>query len=873
MAQHEQNTDPDGTTSDRSMLNDAALNDSRTSGRPVIHMVGNAHLDPAWMWQWGEGMEAFIATCRSALERMLETPDFVFTCSSAAQYRWVEEVEPELFEKIRSRVLEGRWNIVGGWWVQADCNLPSGEGFVRQALLGQRYFLEKFGRIARTGYSPDAFGHSLGLPQLLAGAGMTGYIYCRPDPTELHLPSPLVRWHAPDGSSVLAYRVPFHYNMYQTTVPKKVADLLEAYGTAGVPADASLADAPLGELAPEWMLFYGVGNHGGGPTREQIAQIIAIDADPTGPALRFSTPDAFFERAAAGGFAIPDRHDDLQLNAPGCYAAHSEIKRLNRASEHALSVAERFSTLASLLLGAPYPAEELREAWRCVCFNHFHDILCGVAIEEALADAIESYGFALSTAKRATRHALQRLARRIDTRGPGRTLVLFNPHSWHVRETVTFELWHDIDKALWSQPVHVRVTDDDGREVPCQLGPTSGKIGRDRIAVTLPAEIPPMGWACYRVHYGEATRAPLMPPIGNADGILENEHLRVVIDRASGGIASMLDKRTGREMLAGIAAEAIVMNDGTDTWGHGVERFDEEIGRFAGAGLLLVENGPTHATIRTRARWRASWIEQSFRLDRSGRSISVGVRLFWAEHGALMKLPFPTRADGAEAFYESAYTVTRKPCDGVERPGGSWAAVLGRDADGSITGLAIANNAKHAYSATSTDGIETLMVTVLRSPGYATHDPHPYDEAEPHAYLDQGMQSFTYRLLPITSAEWLGDLHRVAAIVNTPPAWHLESEHAPAEPELPRSLGNVQLTPDCAVVGAMKQAEDGSGWIARVYETSGRACTFRLAPPGGMHRWNGTLAAHGLATVFLRNDNARLVNLIELPIDAPPPGA
>lgn len=857
MSQHEQSIEPDG---------------SAPNGRPVIHMVGNAHLDPAWMWQWGEGMEAFIATCRSALERMRETPDFIFTCGSAAQYRWIEEVEPELFEAIRARVHEGRWNIVGGWWVQADCNLPSGEGFVRQALLGQRYFLEKFGRIARTGYSPDAFGHSLGLPQLLAGAGMTGYIYCRPDPTELHLPSPLVRWHGPDGSSVLAYRVPFHYNMYQTTVPRKVADLLRAFGAAGTPADAPLADAPLAALAPEWMLFYGVGNHGGGPTREQIAQIIAINEDPAGPTLRFSTPDAFFERASAGDFEIPDRHDDLQLNAPGCYSAHSEIKRLNRASEHALSVAERFSALASLLLGTPYPAEELREAWRCVCFNHFHDILCGVAIEEALADAIESYGYALSTAKRATRHALQRLARGIDTRGPGLTLVLFNPHSWRARETVTFELWHDIDKTLWAQPVHVRVTDDDGREIPCQLGPTSGKIGRDRIAVTIAADVPPMGWTCYRVHYGEASRAPLMPPIGSADGILENEHLQVTIDRASGGIASMLDKRTGREMLAGIAGEAIVMNDPTDTWGHGVERFNEEIGRFAEADMLLVENGPTHATIRTRSRWRASWIEQSFRLDRDGRSITASVRLFWAEQGALMKLAFPARADGAEALYESAYTVTRKPCDDVERPGGSWAAVVGRAVDGgSVSGLAIANNAKHAYSARSTNEIATLMVTALRSPGYATHDPHPYDEAEPHAYLDQGMQSFTYRLLPITSADWLGDLHRAAALVNAPPAWHLESGHAPAEPELPRTLGNVGLSPDSVVVAALKQAEDGSGWILRLYETSGHACTPTLTPPGDMRRWNGTLDAHGLATIFLRNDSSRMVNLIELPIDVEAP--
>src|SRR5688500_16970284 len=145
-------------------------------------MVGNAHLDPAWMWTWDEGMEAFLATVRSALDRIDETPEFIFTCSSAAHYEWIEEVEPALFDRVRAAVASGHWSIVGGWWVQADCNIPSGEGFVRQAQLGQRYFLDRFGHTARTGYSPDAFGHNLGLPQLLARSGMSGYIFCRPDP-------------------------------------------------------------------------------------------------------------------------------------------------------------------------------------------------------------------------------------------------------------------------------------------------------------------------------------------------------------------------------------------------------------------------------------------------------------------------------------------------------------------------------------------------------------------------------------------------------------------------------------------------------------------------------------------------------------------
>jgi len=849
---------------------------NREHRKPIIHAVGNAHLDPAWMWTWEEGMEAFIATCRSALDRMDETPGFIFTCSSAAHYRWVETTDPELFERIRQRVHEGRWAIVGGWWTQADCNLPSGEGFVRQALLGQRYFISRFGRIAATGYSPDAFGHTGGLPQLLARAGMSAYIFCRPDPTELPLPSPLVRWVGADGSSVLAYRVPFHYNMYESSVPKKVHDMAAAFdGPSSLTSDGT----PLRAFGEEWCIFYGVGNHGGGPTREHLQQLSAIAADPTEPMVLFSDPDRFFDRIAReeSEHIIPRWTNDLQLNAPGCYSASSTIKQLNRRSEHLMMRAETFATMASLMTGATYPDSEFRRAWENICFNHFHDILCGVAIREALTEAIEMYGESVFVARRSTRYALQRLARTIDTTGPGRTLLVFNSHSWPVEEYVTFELWHDIDKSLWPRPVEIRVTDDDGNDLPCQTGFTSGKIGKDRIAVTFRASVPALGWRSYRVFYGETSPHAGTRPIiareadGNDPFVLENDLVRVEISPFDGTLTRILHKDSGIDFLRGHAALPVVIDDPTDSWGHGVTRFDRIVGTFADAEVRVVENGPTHATIRTRSRFHGSWVQQDFRLHAGSGDIHVDVKLFWDDRNRMMKLAFPTAAVDALASYEGAYSVTVKPCDGIERPGGAWAAISGAIGPRPAT-LVVVNDAKHGYSAEANDGGTTLFMTVLRSPAYALHDPHPFHPDEDLDYMDQGIQRFSYVVRTVAGTRADAEPARAAMLLNAPLVAQFESEHpGGGGPCSGRSFEGIEIGAANVIASVIKAAEDGDGWIVRLFETDGMTTETEIAVRLFSVSWTATLAPYQISTWAIRNGKVSEVDLIELPATRPEP--
>ncbi|MCL5997170.1 MAG: alpha-mannosidase [Chloroflexi bacterium] len=315
-----------------------------TSNPPTLHAIGNAHIDPVWLWRWPEGIETIRATFRSALDRMKEYPDFVFTGSSAAFYAWLKLVDPGLFGEVRERVREGRWEIVGGWWIQPDANIPCGESFARQALYGQRFFLREFGVLATAGYNPDTFGHVGTLPQILRKAGLTRYVFMRPMAHEKQLPGNVFRWRAPDGSEVLAARIARGYGTWGDELSEHV--------------QASRAARP--DYLSHYIVFYGVGNHGGGPTKRNIDSLRLMSqqhaADSAASRIALSSLEAFFaavEAEMAAGADVPVVADDLQHHARGCYTAESEVKRQNRRVEHLLMNAERFASAAWSRIPAP----------------------------------------------------------------------------------------------------------------------------------------------------------------------------------------------------------------------------------------------------------------------------------------------------------------------------------------------------------------------------------------------------------------------------------------------------------------------------------------------------------------------------------------
>ncbi|WP_077623206.1 alpha-mannosidase [Sediminibacillus massiliensis] len=778
------------------------------SRKKALHMIGNAHLDPVWLWQWQEGFQETKATFRSALDRMKEYPEFVFTNSSAANYEWIENNEPEMFEEIRQRVEEGRWEIVGGWWVQPDCNIPGGESFVRQGLYGQRYFKGKFGVTAKVGYNVDSFGHHGMLPQILQKSGLDYYVMMRPSPQEKGLPGRLFWWESDDGSRVLTYRIPYEYCTWGRDIEKHV-------------------NRNVGELKGldnELMCFYGVGNHGGGPTKENIESIKHLNDDAAYPNLVLSTPNRFFSGVLEKELPFPVVHDDLQHHASGCYSAHSGIKKWNREAENALLKAEKFSTFANWTTGQKYPLHEYKRAWRNVLFNQFHDILAGTSLKEAYDDARNMHGEAMSISDRGLNYALQSLSWRINIEEEEgmRPIVVFNPHSWTSKVNVELEVGGLSESAI--------LTDEEDRAVPMQTVQSHATAeGRNRISFI--ADIPSMGYRVYKIFKRPSTRS--FSTVEADDTTLENETYRVEIDPQTGFVISLYDKKKHLELLGGPGARPVVMEDESDTWSHNILRYDKKIGEFKAKSVRLVEHGPVKSVIRVESEYGKSAIIQDFTMFKELNQIEVHVTVNWQEQFKVLKLKFPVDLIFRKGTYEIPYGTIVRECNGEEEPGQSWIDLSGtHPSTGEMYGLSIINNGKYSFDMNNKE----MSLTVLRSPIYAHHDPKEPQEKEHYTFIDQGIQTFSYSLLPHEGNWETAGTVKSAAELNQKPVSIIETYH---KGELPQKDSFMEVEGDNVIVSVVKQAEDNEDLIIRAYETNNDEAVASIK----LKKWNRVIEA------------------------------
>lgn len=817
-----------------------------------VFLIGNAHIDPVWLWRKGEGMSEVLSTFRSALDRMNEFPDYVFTCACAYYYEFVAEIDPDMMREIRERVEQGRWNVVGGTWVQTDMNLPSAESFARHALYSQRVLRRLTGRMARTGYCVDSFGHNGMTPQLLRQGRMENYVFMRPDIHENATLCDLFRWRAPDGSETLTYRIPIGYN---DNVP--LVERLEQI--------AEYAQ----ETAVPQMCFYGVGNHGGGPT---IAGLQYLDGYIAAhPEARHAAADAYFDEARANGAAqsAPVWQHDLQHHASGCYTANVRIKALNRQAETVLDEAERYALLASLLAGGPDERERIEKAWKKVMFNQFHDVLAGCTLRSAAWDAQHAFHGAIDEAEDIILYALQRLARRVNTlpawggecsapqkhgwrlwqadrvgllsdlpEGVGAPLIVFNPHSFPVRMCLRLSVAAGC------------VRDAEGTLVPIQQVRGEQTNGGDKSVSLLRAQLPALGYAVYYLYTQSGEAEPPVSPAALTETAetlcLENGALRAEFDRAT-GLLRLTDKAENR-VLAENAAHAVFVDDSEcDTWAHGVFKFDKHAGTFRAVSVEAIDRGPLRASVRVVSRLGASEICQTFTLDAGEEMLRCHVKLTLNDQLRLCRLCFPTGLRAPRAYASMPGGFIEKATDGREQPCQKWAAEFEKD-----SGLAVLNNGRYGVSF---EGGE-IRLAIARSALFADH----YGERDALMdALDIGETELDYALAPF-SPEHVEKADALAELLGAPPRFVLEGQH---DGVLPAVWQGAQIAPETVRVQALKRAECGRGYIVRLVETAGRACRAQIALPALGVSFAVEMRPQEIASYHIAGDTATKTDFVE----------
>ncbi len=688
-----------------------------------VHLILNSHLDPVWLWRRAQGLDEVLGTARTACDLLDQYPRLIITRGEMWFYENVEKCDPALFERIRRHVATGRWRIVGGWYVQPDCNLTGEHAFAKHHEFGSRYFREKFGVRVKTAYHVDSFGHAGTLPDILRRSGFENYVMMRPSKEEMSLPASTFLWESPAGNRIRTFRISRSYCTPGQDTEKNLRANL----------DAALADAD--PAIGHTMCFIGVGNHGGGPARREIEWLDRHLHYRDGVELLYSSPDRYFEAVASSGATLPVVRQELQHHAIGCYTAVGRIKREVRRTELLLHQADSWQTAHPRLFD-PGAEEERERGWKKLLFATFHDILPGSAVRSAYEDIYQDLGAARSTAQ----HQMELAIRRRNTGLPPdlrQRLFFDNPGETEFDGFAEFEPWLGY---LWADPGQprpsVRFTGSDGESVPAQE--VTPEAAAPMVRYTARLRIPAGGCLTLFVNREEE-----LPPAGTLHVTperLDNRILSAAFNLE--GVCSLRCK--DREYLrAPLRAE--VIEDLSDTWSHGLKCYDTAVSeRFqpvAPATWAIRRSGPLSGEVARTEQAPSGTLHWNVRLNDGEAALELRLRLSWHGGRKLVKLLLSpafspiSRCDGAPGG-----TVPRT-CNAEEYPVTGFVSLSAADGDG----LTVVSPDVTAADV-QPDG--TIRLTLLRSPCYAHHDPFPLPADHDYPFTDQGEAEYRIRLLP-----------------------------------------------------------------------------------------------------------------------------
>ena len=606
-----------------------------------VYYVGHAHIDMNWLWTWPETIDVCRRTWDSAMHLMDLYPEFGFVQSQPGAYRAIQKQFPAEFARMQQAQKRGQWDLVGGLYDESDTDMPSGEGLARSLFLGQRFFQANFGQYATTGWLPDSFGHSWQMPQLMQEAGIQNFYHMRCGDGIRY-----AWWQSPDGSRVLKANTDNYDEAITSEELSRPWEMERNYGLK------------------EALVVFGVGDHGGGPTREMIDQGKEFQADPLFPKVHFVTADAYFNhlRKQPQTQSLPVIDTDLQYTFTGCYTTHADLKKAVRSSENNLYAAEVYSSLAAML-GQPYPVQGFEDAWKPTVFAQFHDIMCGTAIHSTYDWMHQQLTPAFAFEQAQTERALAALTAATDTRGAGageQAVVVWNPLSFARTDVVKLTV---DDAAHWAQ-----AHDAAGRLIPVQA------LDPHTLAFVAPA-IPAFGHRTFflsDIAWDQAKTPPALSRETSDSLILENAFLRVVIAKDTGLLTSLYDKQTRQEMIApGQSANVLqVLGDNGSAWDFGYT--GEQHLLTTGAAVRLLSSGPVCAVVRVTHTFGKSTFTQDVTLYNGLPRLDVPTTVDWHEHGQALKVAFPLAQAHPSARVGIPYGSIERPVSGQENPGQKW---------------------------------------------------------------------------------------------------------------------------------------------------------------------------------------------------------
>jgi alpha-mannosidase len=814
---------------------DASLRSAQstlTALNPVLkqvnyHLTGNSHIDAAWLWPWTESIDTTRRTFSSAIQLMDEYPTYTYTQSASAYSQWMADKYPELNAQIARRVDEGRWELVGGMWIEPDLNLPSGESLVRQLLVGQAAFQKIYGKTALIGWNPDSFGYNWQLPQIYKRSGINYFVTQKMAWNDTNkLPFKLFWWESPDGSKVLTY-FPHDY-ANQDVDPVRLAKdfaIAEKY-SPGIPSMLDL---------------FGVGDHGGGPTRTMLDQGLHwMEPNKVVPHEEFGTALPYFQHVEkevapdsptwnystlaagnttlpappAGEISIPTWNDELYLEYHrGVFTTQAAHKRNMRDSEEWMLNSEKLASLA-WLDGRAYPADELNDAWKHVLFNQFHDLAAGSGIGLIYKEAQKDYDQVRWATNEISERSMKTISSRINTADiKGVPVLVFNPLAWE-RGGIG-----EVSVQMPTPMDAVSLLDAQGHVVPSQLLSSDPATHTFHLLFKLD-NVPSMG---YTVLHAIEGQREVPTDLISSGTTLENSQLRVVVDPKTGCITSLIDKRANFDSLApnscGNELQAFADHPKSyDAWNIDPGTLDETPSLIHEVDdIKVVESGPLRTVLRISRSWQGSKFVQDLILYANSDQLVIHNNFDWHEQHVLLKDAFPLAATNKFATYEIPYGSIDRPTtrnNSFERARFEVPALRWADEGDGAHGFSLLNNSKYGYDAVG----NLLRLTLLRAPTWP----------DPHA--DQGKQVFDFAVYPHTGT-WksAGTVDRGYQFNYPLHAMQVEAHDG----QLPPTHSFVTVDGTHVVLTALKKAEDANALIARFYEWAGESDKVTLTLPPG----------------------------------------